>query len=298
MTAVRLAVNMFGLAGLYGGDARGLVDAAQLAEQLGFHQVVFQDHVCMGEQLQHYPFGTFPLPPEAPWLEPLVLMSAVAAATRHIRLATAVIIAPLRPAVLLAKMAATLDQLSHGRLDLGVGVGWQREEYQAQGLDFDARWGLLDDGLRACRKLWTEFPVSFGSRSVNLRGIYSTPLPAQNPLPLWFGVAATPRQARRIAELGQGWLPISQDPAELQRGIALIRSAFQAAGREPAELQVRAILKPVPGKAGADLGATLAGAGRLREAGVDILEIVPIHFAQSVDALGAVLREAARLQEG
>lgn len=298
MSAARLAVNMFGLAGLYGGDARGLVRAAQTAEELGYEQVVFQDHVCMGEQLQEYPFGTFPLPPEAPWLEPMVLMSAVAAATERVRLSTAVLIAPLRPAALLAKMAATLDQLSHGRLDLGVGVGWQREEYQAQGLDFDARWSLFDDGLRACRKLWSEYPASFSSSSVNLQRIYSTPLPLQQPLPLWFGVAATPRQARRIAELGQGWLPITQDATELQRGIALIRQAFQAAGRRPGELQVRAILKPVQGKAGADLGATLAGAGRLRAAGVDILEIVPVHFARSPTALREVLAEAARLQDG
>jgi probable F420-dependent oxidoreductase len=286
---------MFGVAGLYQDDPLALVRTAQLAEQLGYHQVVFPDHVSMGEHLENYPFGTFPLPPEGPWLEPMLLMAAVASATTRIRLATSVLIAPLRPATLLAKMAATLDQLSHGRLDLGVGVGWQREEYQAQGMDFDARWTMLDDGLRACRKLWTQHPVSFNSRTVNMERMYSTPYPVQAPLPLWFGVAPTPRQARRIAELGQGWLPINQTPDELQKNIAGIRAAFSDAGRDPAELKVRAVIPPVQDNQGANLAASLEAAEQLLEIGVDVMELVPIMFAQSPESLNAVLETAIQL---
>ena len=291
MNNTRLAVNMFGLANLYQNDPRGMVYAAQLAQELGLHQVVFQDHVCMGENTHLYPFGEFPLPPSAPWLEPIVLMSAVAAATQSIRISSSVIISPLRPATLMAKMAATLDQLSHGRLDLGVGVGWQKEEYDAQGLDFAQRWSLFDDQLRACRQLWREIPASYQSRHVNFARIYSTPLPKQPELPLWFGVAPTPRQAKRIAELGQGWLPITQDPTELAAGIACIHDGFRLAGRDPQTLQVRAIIKPVKQQGLPNLQASLQHAQELLVAGATTLEIVPIHYATTVEALREVLTE-------
>lgn len=293
MADIQLAMNMFGLAGLYNDEAMGMVLAAQLAEAGGIDQVVFQDHVCMGERTDRYPFGEFPLPPDAPWLEPMTLMAAVAASTTRIRIASSVVISPLRPATLFAKMAATLDQLSRGRLDLGVGVGWQREEYEAQGLDFDRRWGMFDDQLRACRALWRECPVNFSSPSVELNGIYSTPFPRQAPLPLWFGVAATPRQARRIAELGQGWLPLSHDCAELKRGIELIREAFVAAGRDPGELQVRGVMKPVYQQERPDLQATLGNAQRLIDAGVTALEFVPRYFASSPATLESVIAEVS-----
>ena len=293
MTPVRMAVSMFGLPGLYDDEPSGSVRTAQLAEELGYYQVVFQDHVCMGENTDRYPFGEFPLPPSAPWLEPMVMMSAVAAATDTIRIASGVIISPLRPTTLLAKMAATLDQLSNGRLDLGVGVGWQQEEYEAQGLEFSERWGLFDDQLRACRLLWREYPVTVASRQVNLNRIYSTPFPRQRELPLWFGVAATERQARRIAELGQGWLPITQDPDELARGIACMHRGLQAAGRDPQTLEVRAIIKPVAKAGRPDLQASLQQARELAAAGATILELVPLHFAASAEALREVLSEAA-----
>ena len=97
------------------------------------------DHVVMGPHTENYAWGKFPVPPEAPWFEPLIVLAAIASATSRVRLATGILIAPLRPAVLLAKQAATLDVLSQGRLDLGVGTGWQREEYDAEGIDFARR---------------------------------------------------------------------------------------------------------------------------------------------------------------
>jgi probable F420-dependent oxidoreductase len=296
MTAIKLAMGMFGLGALFGDEAMGMVHAARIAEQAGIDQVVFQDHVVMGENTDKYPFGDFPLPPEAPWLEPMMLMSAVAAATETIRISSGVIISPLRPAALLAKMVATLDQLSHGRVDLGVGVGWQAEEYQALGLDFDRRWTLFDDQLRACRKLWTECPVNFDSRNVKLERIYSTPFPVQEPLPLWFGVAATPRQAQRIAELGQGWIPISMQAEDVRRGVDLIKEAFVTAGRDPEALQVRANMRPVYEKGGSNLGKTLKMAEQLVAAGATMLEIYPIHFATSPESLTAVMEQVAGLK--
>src|SRR5262245_64884473 len=110
----------------------------------------------MSEHVEAYEWGPFPFPIEVPWLEPLSVLAAIAGATRRVRLATGILVAPLRPAVLLAKTAASLDVLSQGRLELGVGVGWQREEFEAEGLDFAARGELLTETLAACRVLWRD----------------------------------------------------------------------------------------------------------------------------------------------
>src|SRR3974390_2872496 len=104
-----------------------MVDVAQMVEDSGADRVVVVDHLVMGSHTDAYRWGRFPTPPQAPWLEPLTVLTAMAAGTGNVRLATGILIAPLRPAVLLAKTAATLDQISGGRLDLGVGFGWQRE---------------------------------------------------------------------------------------------------------------------------------------------------------------------------
>lgn len=240
MAQFRLALGMFGVHNYYGGDARGYVEAARLADAAGIDQVVFTDHVVMGERTDRYPYGDFPLPPDSPWFEPLTLLSAIAAVTSRIELATGILIAPLRPAALLAKMLATLDTLAPGRLQIGIGTGWQREEFEAVGLDFDQAWTLLDDSVRAMQLLWREAPASFRSKTVNFERIYSTPFPRDRSIPLWYGVKPTERQARRIAELGAGWIPISTQPEYVMDGVQRIRDAFAAAGRDPATLQVRA----------------------------------------------------------
>ena len=118
-----------------GGDPAVVVDTARRAEEAGFAGVVISDHVVMGARTDRYPWGSFKQAPDCPWPEPLTVLTAVAAVTTTLRLCTGILIAPLRPATLLAKTAATLDVLSHGRLELGVGTGWQQEEFDAQGLD-------------------------------------------------------------------------------------------------------------------------------------------------------------------
>jgi len=240
MAQFGLALGMFGVHNYFGGDSRGYIEAARLADAAGVDQVVFTDHVVMGEHTDRYPYGAFPLPPSEPWFEPLTLLSAIAAVTTRIELATGILVAPLRPAALLAKMLATLDTLAPGRLQIGIGTGWQREEFEAQGLDFDQAWTLLDDQVRAMQVLWREAPASFHSKTVNFERVYSTPFPRDRSIPLWYGVKPTERQARRVAELGAGWVPISTHAEYVRDGVQRIREAFVAAGRDPATLQVRA----------------------------------------------------------
>ena len=144
MTAPQLSIGLANYGSTFGaGEWRRLVDLGRAADDAGVDRIVVVDHVVMGEHTENYAWGKFPVPPDAPWFEPLTMLTAIAAVTARVRLATGILIVPLRPAALLAKQVATLDQLSGGRVDLGVGTGWQREEYDAQGLPFERRGQLL-----------------------------------------------------------------------------------------------------------------------------------------------------------
>jgi probable F420-dependent oxidoreductase len=292
---LRVSLTLAGLSRLFGDRLEGVIELAAAADAAGIDQIALPDHLAIGPRTDRYPYGRFPLPPDEPWLEPLTTLAAMAAATRRIRLATGVLIAPLRPALLLAKTAATLDVLSGGRLDLGVGLGWQREEFA--GMPFSRRAERLDDQLRACRALWSGKPVSFRSATLAFEDLVSLPRPLQpGGPPLWFGVAPTERNAERIAELGAGWLPIESDPAAIARGVSVLRRAFERAGRDPASLGVRANAPVAADAAGRpDLGATLAGLPRLREAGVTIAGFPLARLVRSRDDFAAVF---ARLAAG
>jgi probable F420-dependent oxidoreductase len=295
---LRTSLGLYGIENLLGGDFRRVVDVVRRADALGIDQVVMTDHVVMGTRTDRYPYGPFPSPPDYPWFEPIVAMSAFAAVTQRIRLSMSVLIAPLRPAVLLAKQAATLDLLSSGRLDLGVGTGWQREEYDASGIPFESRGVRLAEQMRACRDLWRNAPGTYQGETVDVRGLYSKPFPVQKGgPPLWFGLATTEANCRRIAELGTGWIPISQDPADIGEGVRALRAAFQRAGRDPGELQVRAHLPPRPNAAGQlDLEATLAaGLEPALEAGATVIEILPFLFARSEREIDGVLERIAKI---
>ena len=136
------------------------------------------DHVVFGERLEEYgrpeiggqAGGKQPTGPDGHWLEPLTTLSVLAGMTSRIRLGTNILVAALRRPAVLAKSAATLDVLSGGRLDLGVGVGWQREEYDAAGLDFDGRGRLLDHTLEVCQTLWREPRAAYDVARAALRG--------------------------------------------------------------------------------------------------------------------------------
>jgi alkanesulfonate monooxygenase SsuD/methylene tetrahydromethanopterin reductase-like flavin-dependent oxidoreductase (luciferase family) len=177
----------------------------------------------MGEHTDNYPYGDFPLPPGTDWHEPMTVLSAIAGATENIRLATGILISPLRNAALLAKIAATLDCVSNGRLDLGVGTGWQKEEYDACGLSFKNRIGQLEDQLRAMQLLWCQAPASFSSDTVNFDRIYCNPFPIQEGgIPLWMGMAPGPRALSLLAECCVGWVPMPMSLEELKPKIVPI----------------------------------------------------------------------------
>jgi probable F420-dependent oxidoreductase len=270
---IKIALSVFGLQNLYGGDFAGVLDVARIADRTGIDQINVVDHVIMSEETDKYPYGRFPAAPSYPWYEPVTVLAAIAGATERIRLSTGVIISPLRPAVLLAKQLATLDVLSRGRVEVGLGTGWQKQEYDACGVPWERRFARMWEQVAVCQELWSKAPVSFHGETVSFTQLYSTPFPVQKRVPLWFGVAPTERNVERIAELGDGWLPMERDPAKLREPIARLRAAFEARGRDPRTLTVRTGLRPVfRADRTADLDATLEQIPSALEAGVNIID--------------------------
>ena len=283
-----------------GSNARSLVELARRAEDAGFSGVSLSDHVVMGPRVDRYPWGEFPFSPAAPWVEPLTVLTAIAAVT------TGILIVPLRPAALLAKWAATIDAVSGGRLELGVGTGWQQEEFEAVGVDYASRGQALTDGIAACRALWSASPASFTSATVSFAQVWCEPKPVRpGGPPVLFSGTLTPRNQRRIVELGDGWIPImGERRTGIAEGVAKLRELLTAAGRDPAGLRVRSaarIGRTSAGHSGGarpDLAATIEGAPVLIEAGVTDIDVPMSVFVTSEDGLADFFATAARAISG
>lgn len=242
----RLIVGLANYGRLFAdGEWGRLLDLVAAADAAGVDAVSVVDHVVLGGDLEGYPYGSFPGGVDGPWLEPLTTLAAFAGRTDRVRLLTGILIAPLRPPALLAKTAATLDQLSGGRLELGVGTGWLAKEYEALGLDFGDRGRLLDDCLDACRELWRG-GTEFESPRLRFTDVHVSPRPLQEGgVPLWVGGDLHARNLERIVRSADGWIPSPPTrPSEVAAGAARLREAFAAAGRDPATLRVRVSLGP------------------------------------------------------
>jgi probable F420-dependent oxidoreductase len=278
------------------GEWHRFVDLGRAADDAGIDRVTLVDHVVMGNNTDEYQWGKFPVPSDAPWFEPLTMLTALAAVTTRVRLATGILIAPLRPAAFLAKQVATLDQLSNGRVDLGVGTGWQREEYEAEGLPFEQRGRLLTDTLHALKALWRDTPADFDSPSLSFREIYCEPKPVQaGGVPLWIGGTLNARNLARVVEVGDAWIPIMGESVEgIADGAARIRAAWTAAGRDPSRLQVQAPMRIARGDDGIpDLAATVASVPELLAAGATDVIVPLIAFTRDPEHAPKVMQDLA-----
>src|ERR687884_1249302 len=226
-------------------DPSALGALAQAAEELGFDSIWVSDHVVVPERIAStYPYspdGAFHSGPHTPVLEPLSTLAYLAGQTRRIRLGTHVLILPYRNPVLTAKMATTIDNLSGGRLDLGVGVGWMQEEFDAlgQAAYYERRGAVSDEQMRVLRTLWTEDVPRFSGDFYRFEPLGARPHPVQKPHPpIWIG-GHTPAALRRVGRSGDGWLPIGArppadlPPQEIAAGMARIREVAAQAGRDP-----------------------------------------------------------------
>jgi probable F420-dependent oxidoreductase len=295
MAGTTLTVGIPNFGGWAGGDWQALLDVARACDDTGVDRLVVNDHVVMGRNTDAYVWGRFPTAPDGPWLEPLTVLAAMATVTSRVRLATGILIAPLRTVPALAKTVATLDLLSGGRVDLGVGTGWQKEEYDATGLDFDARAQRLDDTVGACRALWTSLPAAFASDTVTFSDTFCSPQPAQERLPVWFAGALTARNLRRIVELGDGWIPImGASIDDIRAGAARLREATDR------PIDVQAPARVVTAEDGSrDAAATMAGVASLVNAGATDVYVNIASFAATpadapvaLDVLVTAFREA------
>jgi probable F420-dependent oxidoreductase len=258
--------------------ARRVLDVASLLEEVGVDRVVVPDHVAFGESLDAYgdprrggvEGGTQPTGPDGIWLEPMTMLAAVAAVTSRIRLGTVVLQAALRRPIVLAKTASTLDVLSGGRLDLGVGIGWQRAEYDAAGLRFDRRGRLLDHTLSVCTEVWRNRVACLSDAHLTFAGVHQMPKPLQpGGVPLWISGSFHPRVIARVAQFGAGWIPWGLAAKEIVATMPLMRDALADAGRDPATIRVMARLRAARTENDeVDANATFATAGQMIDAGV------------------------------
>ena len=210
-----------------------IVPTALLCERLGYDSVWGNDHMTT----QRYVRREFAQPPN--FYEPLITFAYVAARTTRLRVATGIIVLPMRNMPVLAKQVATLDQLSGGRLMLGVGAGAYREEYEA--LFPDARRAhrgtMVDEGMRALRMLFTERRATFRGTYVRFEDVECFPKPAQTPLPMYAG-GNHAEVRRRAAQYAEGWMPAVLSPEEIKRGIEDIHDQAAKSGRDGARIDI------------------------------------------------------------
>ena len=288
---MKLVLGLFGLENFYGGDISSYIEISQMAEELGFDSVNVTDHVVMGKNLHKYPFGKFPLPSEAPWYEPLSILTMIASNTAKIKLATAILIAPLRNPALLAKTTASLDAISNGRLELGVGLGWQKEEFDTAGVNFENRTEIFWETLDICKLLWDNSPVSFNGEHFSFDDIWCHPRPIQGKdLPILFGLKMTPNNAKKIAKIGHGWIPIKTNREFISTGKEILAEAFNNEGRHE-KPRIRGQLPTQINENGIpDIDLTLLELEKSINAGLDEIEVFPINFVRTPEDIPKILQ--------
>lgn len=209
---------------------------ARRAEVLGFDSVWLSDHFFYTFER----YGGDPSP--IPAIEPMTALAGLAAITSRVRLGTLVLCAAFRHPALLAKMAVTIDRLSNGRLDLGIGAGWLQEEFDAFGVPFGTigeRFAALEGTLAALSELQSGEPATYAGSNVTLRDAVLFPTPMQGRVPVWVGGKGGPRLLRLISQYADGWnLVWRADPDGYAARAAAARAAFESAGRDPATLRL------------------------------------------------------------
>jgi probable F420-dependent oxidoreductase len=219
----------------------GILALAREGERLGLHSAMIADHIVFPVQSDSaYPYtvdGRFPGGGDA--LETFSILGVVAGATERLRLVPSVLVLPYRNPVLTAKMVASLDVLSGGRVTLGVGVGWLKEEFEAlRAPDFDRRGAVTDEWLTIFKQLWTASPASFEGRFYRYADIRAEPFPLQKPHPpIWVG-GHSPAALRRTARHGDGWHPVGAiaasplPPQEMRAHLDTLKRLTEAEGRD------------------------------------------------------------------
>lgn len=217
---------------------------AQKAEEVGAESVWTFEHAMIPVDYEsRYPYspkGKMPATPESPFVDPLIALTYAAAVTTKIRLATGVNILPQANPLMLAKQVAGIDFLSKGRMMLGVGIGWLKEEFDALGVPFERRGARFDDYVRAMKKVWTGEVVEHESEFINWTNFKSYPLPTQKPHPPIIVGGTSKRALQRVAELGDGWFAPSANAEKLAPLLDQLKAAAKDAGRDYDSIEISA----------------------------------------------------------
>lgn len=206
------------------------------------------DHVINAPKIDStYPYsptGKFPLPPEETILEPLTFMGYAVAQTQTVQIGVSVLIVPYRNPVVTARAITTLDYLSEGRIIVGVGSGWMKEEFDALGVPFADRGAQTDEFIRVFKEIWTNPTPQFSGAYVQFSGITAYPLPVQKPHPpIWVG-GNSKRAMRRALELGEGWQPGWSKPDQFAQEMQDFQRIAERVGRDPKTVEI-SLLRPM-----------------------------------------------------
>jgi probable F420-dependent oxidoreductase len=223
-----------------GGDVGAVRAYVQRAEELGFTHVLAYDHVVGADPAVHTGWDG-PYDVHTTFHEPMVLYGYLAAVT-SMELVTGIIILPQRQTALVAKQAAEVDLLTGGKFRLGVGIGWNRVEYEALAQDFSTRGKRLEEQIALLRRLWTEQTVTFDGTFDRVTGAGLAPMPVQQPIPVWVG-AQSPRAYRRAGRLADGWFPQMAPGPQLDEARRIVTEAAAEADRDPAGLGMEGRLR-------------------------------------------------------
>ena len=252
-------------------------DALELcrhAEAAGFESLWGGEHVVLPTTIESpYPYtadGKIPAAPDTPIPDPLIWLAFAAAAAPSMRLGTCILIVPQRNPLVLAKELATLDRLSGGKVELGLGVGWMKEEFDALGVPWERRGARNDEYIAAMRALWAGPHAEFHGEFVDFPPVTCSPRPVQSSIPILVG-GDTDVAIRRAARLADGYFPGEGDPERLAALIARVREAAEREGRDPASIEINAMFT--------NLGDPARGVEQMIELGVGRVMLPAFFYA-------------------
>jgi probable F420-dependent oxidoreductase len=251
------------------------LDICRRAEAAGFESVWGGEHVVLPSTIESpYPYsadGKIPAEPDTPIPDPLIWLAFAAAAAPTLRLGTCILIVPQRNPLVLAKELATLDRLSGGRVELGLGVGWLREEFDALGVPWERRGARNDEYIEAMRALWAGPHAEFHGEFVDFEPVTCSPRPVQERIPVIVG-GDTDRAISRAVRLADGYFPGEGDAERLDALLGRLRTAATDAGRDPSSIEINAMF-------GMQMADPMPGVEQMRGLGVDRVMIPAFFFA-------------------
>lgn len=251
------------------------LEICRAAEESGFESLWGGEHVIMPTSIEsRYPYtadGKVPAEPETPIPDPLIWLAFAAAAAPTMRLGTCILIVPQRNPLILAKELATLDRISGGRVELGLGVGWMKEEFDALGVPWERRGARNDEYIAAMRALWAGPHAEFHGEFVDFPPVTCSPRPVQESIPVLVG-GDTDAAISRAVRIADGYFPGEGDAERLTALLARLRAAAEATDRDPAEIEINAMFSN-------HMGEPLAGVEQLTELGVGRIMVPAFFFA-------------------